>query len=123
MIFADSVMIEQVLVNLLENALRYTPAHSALEITVKEQPSAMEISVGDYGPGIPKGMENRLFEKFFRLRQEGAQSGVGLGLAICKAIIDVHGGAIRAENRPTGGAVFTFSIPLDHKPPAMEQDE
>lgn len=123
MIYADSVMIEQVLINLLENALRYTPAGSALDITVHPLPSAVEIAVGDEGPGIPKGMENRLFEKFFRVRNEGAQSGVGLGLAICKAIVDVHGGTIRAQNRPGGGAVFTFSIPLDHKPPAIEQVE
>jgi len=123
MIYADSVMMEQVLINLLENALRYTPAGSALDITVHPLPSAVEIAVGDAGPGIPKGMENRLFEKFFRVRNEGAQSGVGLGLAICKAIVDVHGGAIKAQNRPGGGAVFTFSIPLDHKPPAMEPVE
>ncbi len=123
MIYADSVMIEQLLINLLENSLRYTPPNSALEITVKTLPTAIETSVGDYGPGIPEGLENHLFEKFFRVRHEGAQSGVGLGLAICKAIVEIHGGTIRALNRPTGGAVFTFSIPQDQSPPAMEQDE
>jgi two-component system sensor histidine kinase KdpD len=101
MIYVDAVMIEQVLINLLENILRYTPERS----------------------GIPKGLENKLFEKFYRVRHEAAQSGVGLGLAICKAIIEAHGGNIHAQNRPTGGAVFSFMIPLDHTPPALEQEE
>jgi two-component system sensor histidine kinase KdpD len=123
MIYVDTVMIEQVLINLLENILRYTPERSPVEIMAEVSAFAVEISVADQGPGIPKGLENQLFEKFYRVRQEAAQSGVGLGLAICKAIIEAHGGSIQAQNRPTGGAVFSFMIPLDHTPPALEPEE
>ena len=122
MIYADSVLIEQLLINLLENALRYTPAGSPLEIAVDVSPSAVEVHVSDHGQGIPKGMENKLFEKFYRVHQESAQSGVGLGLAICRAIIEAHGGTIKAQNRPEGGARFSFVIPLDREPPVMEQE-
>ncbi len=123
MIYVDTVMIEQVLINLLENILRYTPEKSPVEITAEASSVAMEISVADRGPGIPKGLENQLFEKFYRVRHEAAQSGVGLGLAICRAIIEAHGGSIQAQNRPTGGAVFSFIIPLDHTPPVLVPEE
>jgi two-component system sensor histidine kinase KdpD len=123
MIYVDAVMIEQVLINLLENILRYTPESSPVEIMAEVSSFAVEISVADQGPGIPKGLEKKLFEKFYRVRHEAAQSGVGLGLAICKAVIEAHGGSIQAQNRPTGGAVFSFMIPLDHTPPALGPEE
>lgn len=123
MVYVDAVMIEQVLINLLENALRYTPAGSPLEIDAGIGYDAVEISVADQGPGIPVGYENELFEKFYRVHHEAAQSGVGLGLAICKAIIEVHGGSIRAKNRKSGGAVFSFTIPLAQTPPTLGQEE
>jgi two-component system sensor histidine kinase KdpD len=121
LLYADSVMIEQVLINLLENAVRYTPAGSELEINAELVERAMKISVADHGPGIPKGKEERLFEKFYQTRHEAAQSGVGLGLAICRAIIEVHGGKIYAQNRPGGGAEFTFVLPLEQTPPVIEE--
>ncbi|MDD1636170.1 MAG: DUF4118 domain-containing protein, partial [Methylococcaceae bacterium] len=123
MIYVDAVMIEQVLINLLENVLRYTPERSPVEIKAEASSFAVEISVADRGPGIPKGSENKLFEKFYRVQREAAQSGVGLGLTICRAIIEAHGGSIQAQNRPTGGAVFSFMIPLDHQPPEMGEEE
>ena len=123
MIYVDAVMIEQVLINLLENVLRYTPERSPVEIIAEAASYAMEISVADQGPGILKGSENKLFEKFYRVQRESAQSGVGLGLAICRAIIEAHGGSIQAQNRPTGGAVFSFMIPMDQTPPVMGQEE
>jgi two-component system sensor histidine kinase KdpD len=123
LIYCDAVMIEQVLSNLLENALRYTPAGSPLEIAAEMSPDGVEISLADRGPGIPEGFENRLFEKFYRLRDETAQSGVGLGLPICRAIVAVHGGSIRVHNRADGGAIFTFMLPLDHPPPEALQEE
>jgi two-component system sensor histidine kinase KdpD len=123
MILADSVMIEQVLINLLENAVRYTPPGSALEIFAEINESSVEIAVADHGPGIPKGQEERLFEKFYQTRHESAQSGVGLGLAICRAIVEVHGGRIVARNRSEGGAEFVFSLPLDQAPPTVEPEE
>ena len=64
-----------------------------------------------------------LFEKFYRVKQETAQSGVGLGLAICKAIVEAHGGTIKAENHVKGGAVFSFQLPLEQQPPIIEQDD
>lgn len=121
MLYVDAVMIEQVLINLLENALRYTPAGSNLDLTVQSNDTSVMISLADYGPGIPKGQEERLFEKFFRSRSEAAQSGVGLGLAICRSIIEVHKGRIYAENRTGGGAVFTFVLPVDHPIPILAE--
>jgi two-component system sensor histidine kinase KdpD len=123
MIYVDTVMIEQVLINLLENVLRYTPEKSPVEITAEASNFAVKISVADQGPGIPAGLENQLFEKFYRVRNEAAQSGVGLGLAICRAIIEAHGGSIQAQNRPTGGAIFSLMIPLDHAPPVLGLEE
>jgi len=123
MIYVDTVMIEQVLINLLENVLRYTPDRSPVAIMAEVSAFAVEISVADRGPGIPKGDENKLFEKFYRVRHEAAQSGVGLGLTICRAIIEAHGGSIQAQNRPTGGAVFSFMIPLEHLPPVIGEEE
>lgn len=122
MVHADAVMIEQVLVNLLENALRYTPAGSDLSINVETSPHQVEIAVADHGPGIAKGMEDKLFEKFYQAKFEGAQSGVGLGLAICRAIIEVHGGRIQARNSSQGGAIFSFVLPLDQPPPVLLED-
>jgi two-component system sensor histidine kinase KdpD len=122
MIFVDTVMIEQVLMNLLENALRYTPEQTPLSITAEPYSSAMKISVADKGIGIPKGSEDKLFEKFYRVKNEAAQSGVGLGLAICRAIIEAHGGTISARNLPTGGAVFSFIIPADKAAPILEPE-
>lgn len=119
LVFVDSVMIEQVLVNLLENAIRYTPPGSPIDIAVERSLLTATVSVADRGPGIPAGQEERIFEKFHRARFEGAQSGVGLGLAICRAIVEVHGGWITARNRGTGGAVFTFVLPQEQPPPIL----
>ena len=119
----DAVLIEQVLVNLLENALKYTPAGTAIEISAEFGPGAVTVSVVDEGPGIPAGLEERLFDKFFRASPERAQSGVGLGLTICRAIVEAHGGKIRAENRFPRGAAFRFTLPRDEAPPTIEGEE
>ena len=111
MIYADALMIEQVLINLLENVLRYTPEQSPIDISAKTSETTIDIAITDQGPGIPTGLEDKLFEKFYRVHHEAAQSGVGLGLSICKAIVMAHGGSIHAQNRPEGGAVFSFSFP------------
>ncbi len=122
MLHVDAVMIEQVLINLLENATRYTPTGSALEIRAETFENNIEISVSDHGPGIPKGLEEKLFEKFYQVRHETAQSGVGLGLAICRAIVEVHGGTIRGKNQPEGGAVFTVTLPNEPMPPQFSAE-
>lgn len=115
MLYVDAVMIKQVLNNLLENVLHHTPKKTPVEIMATCSAFSVEISVADQGPGIPEGLEKKLFEKFYQVHGETSKSGVGLGLAICLAIIDAHGGSIKAQNRPTGGAVFSFIIPIDHQ--------
>lgn len=115
----DAVLIEQVLINLLENALKYTPAGGPIEISAHCRSNAVELEVADRGPGVPPGERNRVFEKFFRLRPDGPEGGAGLGLAICRGIIETHGGRIWVENRPDGGASFHFTVPVDGVPPVV----
>jgi two-component system, OmpR family, sensor histidine kinase KdpD len=115
----DSVLIEQVLVNLLENAIKYTPAGSPIEISASAMPDAVTVAVADRGPGLPPGDEQRVFEKFYRAPLTKDRSGIGLGLTICRAIIAAHNGRIWAENWPGGGAVFRFTLPLDGTPPQI----
>ncbi len=122
LIQVDALMIEQVLVNLLENAARYTPPGSPIEIQAELSPLMVTVSVADRGPGIPKGQEDKIFEKFHRLQPESAQSGVGLGLAICRAIVEAHGGWIHAKNRGMGGAIFTFALPRGFSPPTIDAE-
>jgi two-component system sensor histidine kinase KdpD len=108
----DAALIERVISNLLENASKYTPSNSSIGICaaigVADQ---VDIWVEDNCPGLPAGKEEDLFKKFERGQKESATPGVGLGLAICRAIAEAHGGNIRAENRPKGGARFTLSLP------------
>jgi two-component system, OmpR family, sensor histidine kinase KdpD len=117
----DSVLMERVFCNLLENAAKYTPAGSQIEISARQQGNRVEISVADNGPGLPAGKEEALFEKFARGQEESAVSGVGLGLAIVRAIIEVHQGTVRAENRPEGGARFVISLPAGDPPQVPEE--
>jgi two-component system sensor histidine kinase KdpD len=117
----DGVLVEQVLVNLLDNALKYTPPGSAIRVTATSRDGAVTVEVADEGPGLPIGAEERVFETFYR--GGSGQRGFGLGLPICSAIVTAHGGRIWAENRPSRGAVFRFTLPLgDGPPPAMEED-
>ena len=116
----DAVLIERVLSNLLENAAKYTPAGSSVRIAAVPSGKDLVVSVTDNGPGVPKGQEEAIFEKFTRGARESATSGVGLGLAICRAIIEAHKGQIWAENQPGGGARFSFTLPLG-TPPEMPQ--
>ena len=114
----DAVLIERVLCNLLENAAKYTPAGSTVRISAVPSGERLRVSVSDNGPGLPPGLEEQFFEKFTRGERESATAGVGLGLAICRAIIEAHRGKIWAENIPTGGAKFSFTLPLG-TPPQM----
>ncbi len=113
----DGVLIEQVFVNLLENAVKYTPPGTPIEISAAQIDGRVRIDVADRGPGIPPGEESRIFDKFYRVAGEGPVSGVGLGLTICRGIVTAHGGRIWAENRPGGGALFRFTLPLGAEPP------
>jgi two-component system sensor histidine kinase KdpD len=115
----DAVLIERVIANLVENAVKYAPGESPVEIGGFLEGGALAITVADRGPGLPKGMEEAIFEKFIRGERKSATTGVGLGLAICRAIVEAHHGKIRAHNRPEGGAIFTFTLPLG-SPPALD---
>jgi two-component system sensor histidine kinase KdpD len=108
----DPVLIEQVFVNLLENALRYSPAGSPLEVTAAVHGDDVAIAVADRGNGIPPGEEEQIFERFYRLADGARSDSTGLGLTICRAIVRAHGGRITAENRAGGGSVFRFTLPL-----------
>ena len=118
----DAGLIEEVLVNLLENAVKYTPAGTAIRIGATMQESSVVVEVTDAGPGLLPGSEREVFEKFYRAQAESAQGGVGLGLAICLAIVEAHRGRIWAENRPGGGASFKFSLPATGTPPTIEPE-
>jgi two-component system sensor histidine kinase KdpD len=113
----DSVLIEQVLINLLENAIKYTPPNSPIELSVTGAGDMVTVTVADCGPGIPTGDEQRIFDKFYRARSAHGSGGVGLGLTICRGIVEAHGGRIWVENRPDGGAAFHFTLPVEGTPP------
>ncbi len=117
----DAVLIEQVLVNLLDNAVKYTPPGSPIDLSASQEDGIVRIEVADRGPGIPPGDGQRVFEKFYR-GHTGTIRGVGLGLAICRAIVEAHGGTIWAENRPGGGAAFRFTLPTKELPPEVPAD-
>ena len=108
---------EQMLTNLLENALRHTPPGTPIEIAAEAQQGAVSIEIADRGPGISLHEEEAIISKFTR----GARTlmGAGIGLSICRAIVEAHGGRIWVENRPDGGAVFKFVLPSEGAPPAM----
>lgn len=116
----DATLIEQVLVNLFENALRYTPHGTPLAITGRPWHRGIVLEVADRGPGLVPDEIDEIFETFQRGRSAPADSrGAGLGLAICRAIVEAHGGQITAANREGGGAVFTLELPADGPPPVV----
>ncbi len=115
----DSVLIEQVLINVLDNALKYTPPGSPLSLAAWTTDGAVTVEVADQGPGLPPGEEQRVFDKFYRVQWPGTSSGAGLGLTICRGIIAAHGGHIWAENRSGGGTALRFTLPLAGTPLAV----
>ncbi len=112
----DYLQIDQVLTNLIENAVRYTPAGSPIEISARVEGEQVSVSVADRGPGIPPVQSERIFDKFYRVldmqREATHPRGSGLGLAVCRGLIAAHGGQIWVENRASGGAVFSFTLPV-----------
>ncbi|HBW38921.1 sensor histidine kinase KdpD [Desulfosporosinus sp. BICA1-9] len=109
---ADGILIEQVLINLLDNALKYSEAASKIMISIRQQGNQLEIVVANRGHGIPEADLSKVFDKFYRLSSPLQVSGTGLGLAICKGLIEAHGGDIWAENNKLGGVTITFTLPL-----------
>ncbi|MES2295463.1 MAG: two-component system sensor histidine kinase KdpD [Pseudomonadota bacterium] len=118
----DALLIERVLCNLLENAAKYTPPGSHIGIVARPHGAWMNVLVYDNGPGLPQGREEAVFEKFTRGERESAKPGVGLGLAICRAIVEAHGGKIEAAPSPEGGAGVVFALPLGTPPSVPEAD-
>lgn len=123
LIHVDAVLLQQVMVNLLDNADKYSPQGLPIDISVEITPAGFSIAVADRGPGIPDGLQKKIFDKFFRIHAESAQSGVGLGLSICRAIVEAHDGKIQATNRNGGGALFQLYLPILEKPPGIEPEE
>ncbi|MCU9957287.1 MULTISPECIES: sensor histidine kinase [Burkholderia] len=130
----DAVLMERLFTNLFENAAKYTPPDTSIEIGAERVTDDglpfVRVHVDDHGPGLPAGMETRIFDKFTRGEKESATPGIGLGLAICRAIVEAHGGRIGALNRtaPDGrvtGARFWFTLPVETPPaaPAVPDDE
>jgi two-component system sensor histidine kinase KdpD len=108
----DAILIEQVLINLLENATKYSPPKSPIDVGAVAREGEVEVTVADRGRGVAKEDAERVFDKFFRVR-EGEGGGVGLGLTICRGIVNAHGGRIWVDERPGGGAAFRFTLPRD----------
>jgi two-component system, OmpR family, sensor histidine kinase KdpD len=108
----DYVQIAQVLVNLIENAVKYTADGTPIAVAAHQVPGAIEISVHDDGPGIPREHQLRLFDKFYRAYAATAAPGAGIGLAISKGLVEAHGGTIWVESEPASGTTFRFTLPL-----------
>ncbi|HEU4724960.1 MAG TPA: DUF4118 domain-containing protein [Candidatus Eisenbacteria bacterium] len=118
----DDVLFEQVVRNLVENANKYSPPGKPIEIRASIEDGNLRLEILDEGAGFAAGEEARLFEKFYRGSRAAAAPGVGLGLAICRGIVEAHGGTIEAANRPEGGARFTVRVPIEGAPPAVEDE-
>ena len=109
----DMVLMNQVLVNLLDNANKYAPGNSQIEIQASAVDGWLSIRVSDHGPGVPEPELTRLFDKFYRIAVPERVGGTGLGLSICKGFVEAHGGKISAKNRETGGLTIEIKLPLN----------
>ncbi|GAB4544335.1 MAG: ATP-binding protein [Anaerolineae bacterium] len=119
-IWIDQDMIRRVLVNLVINAIKYSPRHGEVEVVAREQDGGIRFSVSDRGPGVPAEYQRRIFDKFTRVQLKNGPSGVGLGLAFCRLAVEAHGGRIWVESSPGQGSTFIFTLPFveaAHSPP------
>ncbi len=125
LLYGDGVLLERVLANLFENAAKYTPPGTVITLTARREGARIVVEVSDDGPGLPAGDAEDLFRKFSRGEKESSTPGVGLGLAICRAIVQAHGGTISAANRapPAHGAVLTWTLPHRDAPALAEPAE
>ena len=112
-VHVDGLLMEQVFINLLENATKHTPAGQPIDVEARLESDEVIVEVADRGPGLPKGAERKIFDKFYGV---GTGGGAGLGLTICRAIVEAHGGHIEGQNRAGGGAVFRFALPAGQPP-------
>jgi two-component system sensor histidine kinase KdpD len=116
LLYVGPALFDRVLCNLFENAAKYTPAGSPIEISAEATADQVRIFIDDRGPGLAKHREEAIFEMFERGCKQSATPGVGLGLAICRAIVEAHGGTIIGQTRPDGGARFAISLPRGEPP-------
>jgi two-component system sensor histidine kinase KdpD len=114
----DYLMIDQVVTNLIENAVKYTPPGTPIDVRVERHGDRVRIAVADHGPGIPPDRRATVFDKFSRLQRRGQPQGSGLGLAVSKGLVEGHGGRIWIDETPGGGATFLFELPIDVDTPA-----
>ena len=108
----DMALMTQVLVNLLDNTLKYSPAEGPIEISARHEGGKLRLEVSDRGPGVPEPDLKRIFDKFYRIPVPEGAGGTGLGLSICKGIVEAHRGKIRAENRAGGGLRVIVTLPM-----------
>jgi two-component system sensor histidine kinase KdpD len=113
LVSVDLVLFAQVLVNLLDNAVKYSPADTPIEITAYQKGNQLIIEIADRGNGIPNEALPHIFEKFYRASSGNGRGGSGLGLSICQGIVEFHNGTISAKNRKEGGACFIIQLPLN----------
>lgn len=116
----DPVLMEQVLLNLLDNALKFSPPGSTVDIACRADGDAATLTITDHGPGLEPGEEERIFEKLYRGSRSASAPGAGLGLAICRGIVQAHGGSITARSAPQGGARVIITLPLEGVPPVLD---
>jgi signal transduction histidine kinase len=108
----DTDMIQRVVTNLIENAVKHTPTNGSIIVSARLLTDGIRISVADTGPGVPRHFKDEIFDKFFRIKYSNAPNGVGLGLAFCRLAVEAHGGRIWVESEPGSGAVFAFTLPV-----------
>jgi two-component system sensor histidine kinase KdpD len=120
-IYVDGIEIQQVLINLLDNAIKYSPAGALINIVGRMTPGQVEVRISSEGDGIPQKDLSKIFERFYRLKGPRAQMirGTGLGLAICKGMVDAHGGRIWAESKQGQGVTIGFMLPTPEAPPTI----
>lgn len=121
LVLVDELLMEQVLINLIENAIKHTPPESPIDVTARVDENSIVVEVADRGPGLAPGDESRIFEKFYQAAQARGRRGVGLGLTICRSLVEAHGGRIWAAQREGGGAIFAFSLPLEETSPSLNE--
>jgi len=120
-VLVDFGLIVQTLVNVIDNALKYSPAGSPIEIKARSVEKEIQIAVADRGFGIPPQDLLQVFDKFYRIEHPGSVTGTGLGLSICKGIVEAHGGRITAENREGGGTIIRLILPAAENEPKRSE--